>query len=850
MRRLKEEGIACAVIDLSMDDTQQVTQEQWYASMIRSVASDFNLNFDVRTWWREHEMLSPLGRFRDFIEGVLLKSVTQNIVIFIDEIDSVLSLDFPTDDFFAFIRACYNQRVDKPAYQRLTFTLLGVATPSDLIQDKKRTPFNIGRSIELHGFSLDEVWPLTKGLEGKVGNPLAVLREVLAWTGGQPFLTQKLCRLIQSSSSPISQGSETKCIDELVRKSVIENWEAQDIPQHLRTIRDRICRSTDTNVRLLSLYQQILQQGEIAADDNPEQIELRLSGLVVKQGNSLIVYNRIYQDVFNQSWVDRELAQLRPYAESLKAWLNSKRQDKSHLLRGQALQDALKWAEEKSLGDQDYQFLSASQELDRTTVQKNLQIVSRQKKRSNWWAGIAATAAVIAVLGGGLVLHKSTSCQSGQERLNGACSLVASSGESILFRSSNNNYLTGGTKAFKSGNYSKAIEFFQKAVDFAPNDPEPQIYLNNAQARRKGSPFTLAVVVPVDNNANKAKEMLRGVADAQTKFNKIGGLNGRLLEIVIANDGDDKAVASKVAHQLTANPAVLGVIGHNSSDASLAALSEYEKANLAIVSPTSTSSSLRGRVLFRTVPSDRVAGRKLAEYAKATLDLDKVVIFFDSKSIYSTSLQQAFESDFTALKGSVVRIVDLTPDLDAKAEIERSVNQDQVRVAVLLPSTQTKSVAISIASANAQLPQEKRLQLLGGDALYSPDTLIQGRSAVEGLALAVPSFGETSYAKEATDRWKGNVSWITATSYDATQALINALSSNATRETVLEKLRSVDLPPDKTSGGRLRFWATGEPDREFRLVCVGKGGPPPQGSEYSFQPCSRKTLQKTPGKRM
>jgi branched-chain amino acid transport system substrate-binding protein len=113
-----------------------------------------------------------------------------------------------------------------------------------------------------------------------------------------------------------------------------------------------------------------------------------------------------------------------------------------------------------------------------------------------------------------------------------------------------------------------------------------------------------------------------------------------------------------------------------------------------------------------------------------------------------------------------------------------------------------------------------------------------------------PCFGETSYAKEARERWKGNVNWITATSYDATQALINALSSNATRETVLEKLRSVDLPPDKTSGDRLRFWATGEPDREFRLFCVGKGGPSPEGSEYSFQPCSRKTLQKTPGKRI
>src|SRR5919199_1674396 len=168
MRRLEAEGIACAVIDLSMDGTQHVTLDQWYANIIRSLVSDFKLEINLRTWWREHEMFSALGRFREFIEGVLLKSVTQNIVIFIDEIDSVLSLNFPTDDFFAFIRGCYNQRVDQPAYHRLTFALLGVATPSDLIRDKKRTPFNIGRAIELNGFQLLEAKPLAQGLVHKV----------------------------------------------------------------------------------------------------------------------------------------------------------------------------------------------------------------------------------------------------------------------------------------------------------------------------------------------------------------------------------------------------------------------------------------------------------------------------------------------------------------------------------------------------------------------------------------------------------------------------------------------------------------------------------------------------------
>jgi hypothetical protein len=94
------------------------------------------------------------------------------------------------------IRACYNQRADYPEYNRLTFTLLGVATPADLIADKTRTPFNIGRGIELCGLQLAEAQPLAEGLAQKVENEQAVLREILSWTGGQPFLTQKLCKLV------------------------------------------------------------------------------------------------------------------------------------------------------------------------------------------------------------------------------------------------------------------------------------------------------------------------------------------------------------------------------------------------------------------------------------------------------------------------------------------------------------------------------------------------------------------------------------------------------------------------------------------------------------------------------
>ena len=109
-------------------------------------------------------------------------------------------------------------------------------------------------------------------------------------------------------------------------------------------------------------------------------MELQLSGLVVKQQGKLRVYNLIYKSVFNGSWVEKALANLRPYSEAISAWLASSCQDESRLLRGEALQDALVWGTGKSLSDHDYQFLAASQALDKREIQKALDLKEEESR--------------------------------------------------------------------------------------------------------------------------------------------------------------------------------------------------------------------------------------------------------------------------------------------------------------------------------------------------------------------------------------------------------------------------------------------------------------------------------------
>ncbi|MBW4578699.1 MAG: AAA-like domain-containing protein [Tildeniella nuda ZEHNDER 1965/U140] len=367
MQRLQAEGVICAAIDVSGIGNRNVSPEQWYAGVAYALESSLDLAhpINLRLWWREHAFLPPVQRLGKFLEDVLLADSERSIAIFIDEIDSVLSLDFLIDDFFALIRTCYNKRADRPEYQRLTFALLGVATPSDLIQDKSRTPFNIGKAIPLNGFQLDEAQPLLEGLRSTADDPPTMLQEVLAWTGGQPFLTQKLCKLVHATSTSIPAGQEAQWIEQLVHTHIIDNWEAQDEPPHLKTIRDRLLRNPQRTNRILGCYQKILQRQKLSADDGAERMELRLSGIVVDQHGSLTICNRIYASIFNQNWVTAILARHRPYADALDAWMSSNCQNATHLLRGAALQDAQRWAVDKSLSDADYQFLVASQALDK-----------------------------------------------------------------------------------------------------------------------------------------------------------------------------------------------------------------------------------------------------------------------------------------------------------------------------------------------------------------------------------------------------------------------------------------------------------------------------------------------------
>ena len=311
--RLRERNIHVATLDLTAIG-QNLTSEQWYDGMLSRLGRRLNLENELDDYWLNHERLGPVQRFFEAIHKVALPKRPGNLVILIDELDVVRSLPFSTDEFFGAIRECYNERTEDPTWNRLTFCLLGVATPSQLVDDPSITLFNIGRMVALSDFTLEEIRPFAAGLVAAgLLNPSAesMLTRVFHWTSGHPYLTQCLCRAIVdrlcNESSQISDPA--KLVDELC-SDLFLTPRALERDDNLIFVRERLFHSGMDFTTLISVYRKVLtcEDSPINREDQEAVKQLNLSGLTRLENGVVKARNRIYQYVFDLSWVESQCA--------------------------------------------------------------------------------------------------------------------------------------------------------------------------------------------------------------------------------------------------------------------------------------------------------------------------------------------------------------------------------------------------------------------------------------------------------------------------------------------------------------------------------------------------------------
>jgi branched-chain amino acid transport system substrate-binding protein len=394
-----------------------------------------------------------------------------------------------------------------------------------------------------------------------------------------------------------------------------------------------------------------------------------------------------------------------------------------------------------------------------------------------------------------------------------------------------------GVEAMAKEDYSTAVRAFEEAIRLYQNAPETLIYLNNARIGNKKS-YTLAIAIPIQEDkadgANVPKEMLRGIAQKQDEINASGGIKGVPLRVLIADDDSDAETAEQIARVLADDDDVLGVIGHFTSDASLAASDIYQEEGLVMISPTSTSVELstKGNYIFRSLPSDTFNAAALVNYMLGNLKLEKAAIFYNSKSVYSSNLMEVFKKELLVKNGKIVAQFDFSSnDFNTSEAIQEAMVQE-AETLILFHNTGVLDQALEVVKAN-----QAKLPMLSGDSGYKPEMLELGEYTENDIFVTVPwnligGNEEAPFTRAARQLWKSDVSWRTAMTYDATQALVKALETDPTREGIQKTLADPSFSADGVAE-TIKFQSnTGDRDGSPQLVTVKRGGNTPSG--YSF----------------
>lgn len=389
-----------------------------------------------------------------------------------------------------------------------------------------------------------------------------------------------------------------------------------------------------------------------------------------------------------------------------------------------------------------------------------------------------------------------------------------------------------GLDAMASGDFASAKVEFAAALAEKRNDPETLIYLNNAKIGNNPA-YTIALSVPASKFANPALEIMRGVAQAQNTLNQSVGIDGTPLKVLLFDDQGDLEQAQAIASDLAANPDVLGVVGHYSSDTTLAAAEIYEANGLPVISPTSTAVSIAGAgdYVFRTVPSDRLAAATLARYTLSTLNKKQAAVFYNSESTYSRSVKSEFATELLSSGGDVVAEFDTAEAGFSVGNALKAARDKGAEVIMLGLTLGTVDIPIQVMAMN-----KRQLPIVASDSLYSPRVLDVGQENALGMTIAVPwhtlSHPQSLFVKTAQQLWGGDVNWRTAMAYDAAMSLAAGISEEPSRAGVAAALAT---PGFTVTGAtdEVQFFPSGDRNQSSQLVEVTKGNRTSSGYEFA-----------------
>lgn len=269
-----------------------------------------------------------------------------------------------------------------------------------------------------------------------------------------------------------------------------------------------------------------------------------------------------------------------------------------------------------------------------------------------------------------------------------------------------------------------------------------------------------------------------GVTLAVEQLNATGGINGRMLELIVKDDQQDAVVAKQVDQALI-NEGVIAIIGHMTSAMSVAALPIINAANIVMISPTSTTNELSGvdDYFFRTGLADKVQAEQIAQYARAQ-GMKTVSGLYDlSNRTFTEAWYQHFQAAFEQAGGTILTTAAFTSGQDS---------QYRERIQQMLAPAPDGLLFVAGALDMAMFCQQLKKfgsarPILSSGWAMTPVLIQQGGASVEGVILP-QTYNEQSthpaylaFKQQFEQRFGVMPNFAATGGYDAAQLLIQAL---------------------------------------------------------------------------
>lgn len=230
------------------------------------------------------------------LRAILKALAPRHIVLIFDEVDSLISVPY-ADTVFGQIRAMYFNRASHSEFQRLTYVLAGVAEPTELIKDKKRSPFNIGEKIYLNDFSNAEFQTFLE--KAQLDFSPEVRAAIYNWASGNPRMTWDICADLEDRSRD-ARTITTERVEATVRKLFLDRFDRPPV-DHIRTL-------VESDPQICSAIRSIKLDTSIQIDEGIRK-RLYLAGVTRGTEGALRVRNRILDLALSEEWLSAVAAE-------------------------------------------------------------------------------------------------------------------------------------------------------------------------------------------------------------------------------------------------------------------------------------------------------------------------------------------------------------------------------------------------------------------------------------------------------------------------------------------------------------------------------------------------------------